>query len=304
MSSVLLRALSLITVILLGYLLKRKNIVTLNDFPAISTMIVRITLPGAIISSFSKLDVQPSMIILTFLGIFCNALMVFLGYSIRWRRSKADRAFHMLNYAGYNIGSFALPYVQSFLGPAGFLGVCLFDAGNAVMCTGANYFLASSVVDDTKHGLKFVLKTFFSLVTVDVYIAMTILSLLHIRLPSFILSVADVTGAANPFLAMFILGVAFELRLSRSQVKKITAILLLRYGMSALFAVCFYLFLPFSEEIRQGLAVVVFAPLSSLCTIFTARIKGDVNLSGTLSSISIVVSIFLMTGLMLWMQAG
>jgi uncharacterized membrane protein len=30
-----------------------------------------------------------------------------------------SRVFYMLNYGGYSIGSFTLPFVQSFFGPGG-----------------------------------------------------------------------------------------------------------------------------------------------------------------------------------------
>lgn len=303
MIEVLLRAASLIAIVLIGYLFKRRNIITMADFPALSSVVIKITLPCAIISSFSKLQVSTSLLFLIFLGFLCNVLMVGIGYLISWNKSTEDKAFYMINCAGYNIGSFAVPYIQGFMGPQGFLAVCLFDAGNAVMCTGATYSLASGVLrSKEKMGIRFFLSNFFSSVPVDIYLLMTILSLLHIRLPSVILSIADLGGAANPFLAMLLLGVAFEVRLSKDQIAQLLRILTIRYTIATLLAAAFYFFLPFTPEIKQAMAIAVFSPLSSLCTIFTARIKGDANLSGTINSMSIVISTCLMTGLLLWMH--
>lgn len=54
------------------------------------------------------------------------------------------QAFNIINFSGYNIGCFTLPFIQSFIGPAGVVATCLFDAGNSVMCTGATYSIAKA----------------------------------------------------------------------------------------------------------------------------------------------------------------
>jgi len=304
MTNVMLRASALIMIVLFGYLLKRKNVVSMSAVPILSTLVINITLPGAIVTSYSKLNVEPSMITLVFIGLLCNVIMVFIGYLLAIRKSKERKAFNMINLAGYNIGSFTLPYVQNFFGPECILSVCLFDTGNAFMGAGTTYSLAAAVAGREKPGIKVLLKNIFTSVPILFYVGMTTFSVLHIQLPRFVLSVAEVAGAATPFLSMFIIGVAFELHLSKSQLWRITKLLSLRYAMSAIFAVGFYFLLPFSEEIRQGLVLVCFSPLSALCPIFTAKLDGDTNLSGSLNSISIVVGLVLMTGIIFFMQRG
>ena len=53
----------------------------------------------------------------------------------------------MLNSCGYNIGNFTLPFIQSFLGPVGVITTSLFDTGNACICLGDAYSVASMVKD-------------------------------------------------------------------------------------------------------------------------------------------------------------
>ena len=57
------------------------------------------------------------------------------------------QAFHMLNLSGYNIGTFVIPFAQSFLGPMGVIAASLFDTGNSAICLGGAYSLASMVKD-------------------------------------------------------------------------------------------------------------------------------------------------------------
>ena len=60
-------------------------------------------------------------------------------------RNRENRAFDVLNLPGYNIGLFAMPFVQSFLGPVGVVTTSLFDTGNAFICLGGSYGIASSI---------------------------------------------------------------------------------------------------------------------------------------------------------------
>ena len=109
-------------------------------------------------------------------------------------------------------------------------------------------------------------------------------------------------GAANPFLAMLMIGVGFELQLERKTLLTIGRVLVSRYIIAAVLAYVLYTFAPFDAEVRKVLAVIAFAPLSAVCAIFTAQCFDDparVALSCTINSLSIVCSIVFMTALML-----
>ena len=53
--------------------------------------------------------------------------------------------------------------------------------------------------------------------------------------------------------------------------------------------------LPMSLEICQTLAIVMLAPVTSICPAYTGRLGGDVELSSTINSVEIVISIILIT---------
>lgn len=44
-------------------------------------------------------------------------------------QSAEHRALYVLCVPGFNIGNFTLPFVQSFLGPAGVIATSIFDVG-------------------------------------------------------------------------------------------------------------------------------------------------------------------------------
>lgn len=293
---VLAKALAFILIIVLGYLLKKKGFFHASDFYLISKIVIRITLPAAIVSNFSRITMDNSLLLMVVIGLAANIVMVSVGYLINAGKSKEAKAFDMLNLSGYNIGNFTLPFVQSFLGPIGFATTSLFDAGNAVMCTGVTYTLASMVIGKgDKPSVKNILKSLFSSLPFDAYIIMTVLAILRIPLPSVVTSFAATVGGANAFLALLMIGIGFEIHMEKDKVSTIVKLMVLRYGTAVLFALGAYFLLPFPLEVRQALAIVSFGPVSSVSPAFTGKLEGDVELSSAVNSLSIVLSIVSIT---------
>lgn len=293
---VLAKALAFILIIVLGYLLKKKGFFHASDFYLISKIVIRITLPAAIVSNFSRITMENSLLLMVVIGLAANIVMVSVGYLINAGKSKEAKAFDMLNLSGYNIGNFTLPFVQSFLGPVGFATTSLFDAGNAVMCTGVTYTLASMVIGKgDKPSVKNILKSLFSSLPFDAYIIMTVLAILRIPLPSVVTSFAATVGGANAFLALLMIGIGFEIHMEKDKVSTMVKLMVLRYGTAVLFALGAYFLLPFPLEVRQALAIVSFGPVSSVSPAFTGKFEGDVELSSAVNSLSIVLSIVSIT---------
>ena len=146
MGDVLVKAAAFVAVILAGYLMKRGGLFKKEDFHVLSKVVIYITLPSAIISNFSKMTIDYSLLLMCLIGIFCNLVTVAAGYLVNIRKSGEHKAFDMLNMSGYNIGNFTMLFVQNFFGPVGFAVTSLFDAGNAVMCTGLTYTAASAAM--------------------------------------------------------------------------------------------------------------------------------------------------------------
>jgi predicted permease len=244
-----------------------------------------------------KLDI--SLLILCAIGIGMNFIMIFIGYMMKSRRSSLDketRSFQMINLSGYNIGAFTLPFVQSFFGTKGFAAVSLYDAGNAVMCTGLTYTVAkAALMENEKPSVKQSLKDLLSSVPFDTYVIMTIIAFLNIPIPSFILQITSIGANANTFVAMLMIGVGVELSINKNTVKRLGKLLGIRVAISLFFAFVFYKWAPFSAEIRQALVIAVLAPISTVSPAFTGKLGGDIELSSTLNSLSILASIVMIT---------
>ena len=133
MEEILIRAGSFVAIIVLGYVLRQIGLFQENDFKLLSKVVMKVTFPAAVVSSFAGRQIQRSMFMLMGLSFGCGVFYMLLGTIINLRKSKQQRAFDILNLPGYNIGNFTMPFVQNFLGPIGVVATGIFDMGNAVI---------------------------------------------------------------------------------------------------------------------------------------------------------------------------
>ncbi len=301
MQEILGRAGCFVAIIIMGYILRKKNFFKEGDFTVLSKIVLKITLPAAIVSSFASKDIDLSLMTLALISFGAGALYMVIMYIINIKRGKDAQSFEILNTTGYNIGNFTLPFVQSFVGPIGVITTSLFDVGNAFICLGGAVSIARVIKEGGKVSIKKILKSLSKSVAFDSYIVMVTLTLLHIKLPSVVVSFADIIANGNAFMAMLMIGVGFKLSGDKSQIGAIVRVLGVRYGIAILVALGCYFLTPFSLEVRQTLVILAFSPIASAAPAFTGEMKGDVGLSSAINSISIICSIIIIVTLLVIM---
>ena len=294
MGEVLLKASAYIFIIVAGYVLKKVGFFKPDDYKLILKIALNITMPAAVITNFASFPFDTALLYITLLSLGINLIMWGLGWVFSIGQAKETRVLYTLNFPGYNIGSFTMPYVQGFLGAAGVVCTCLFDAGNAIMCTGGSYALASKAVGGQGQSLKETLKKLFS-TPFCTYMLMLIMAITGLSIPKFILPITTTIGNANGFMAMLMVGTMFEFNPDKTFLKQAATIIVARYIAAAAFASLFYFVLPFSLEIRQVLAIICFAPNSAMTPAFTEKLKGNGALSSFVGSVSIVISVVIIT---------
>ena len=284
MASVLWKAISFAFIIFLAFGLKKLGLFKPTDYTVMVKIVLNITLPAAVIVSFAATTLDLSMLIVTLLGFLANGAMLLIGLGLSRKKSKALRALYAICTPGYNIGAFAMPFAQGFLGAAGVAGACLFDTGNAIMCTGGSYAATDLLLNGRKEGEKFLLsllKKLGSSVPFLTYTAMLILSLCRVRIPTALANFLQPIANANAYCAMFMIG------------RNLSAI--------ALSAFCYFM-LPLPLPIRQALTIVVFAPPSALSPAFTEKCGGDPAAASCVSSLCILTALLGMTAVLALMN--
>lgn len=300
MADILLRAAVFLLIVAFGYALKRLGMFGKTDFRIVSKIVMNVTLPGAVVSAFATATRDPSLFVIVPLGIAANAAAFLLAFVFSRRMERADRVFYMMNVPGYNIGCATLPFAQGFLGPAGVVATCMFDTGNAVMVGGGTYALTSAATGARGEPVvKTILKKVFSSVLFDTYFVVFLMMVFQISIPMPVAKLAETIGAANGFLAMFMIGMMLEFPDNRSQMMRAGRTLLLRYGLAAGLSVVCYFLLPFDVTVRQAVVLTLFSPVSTIAPVYTDRLGGDAALAGMTNSISIPISLLIMTGLLI-----
>ncbi len=265
MEHVLTTASSFLLLILFGFILKRLGFFGPHDHQLLSKLVMNLTLPAAAIVNFATLELTPALLSLLGLGLGMNLLTALLGWGLACRGSSVQKSFALLNWSGYNMGAFAMPYLQGFLGAAGVGAACIFDVGNAIMCTGGTYALTAVLAPEEgrRHiTLGEIAKKLFSSTVFDVYLLMLVMGLLRIPVPRLAVQLLSPAAAANSCIAMLTIGLMLELKLPAGSLGQSLAIILGRNLVAAAAAGAFFLLAPFSLEIRQAISISFFAPIA------------------------------------------
>lgn len=304
--SYIVKPLSYVLVIMLGYLLKRAGFFGKADHRLISKIMINVTMPCTIVRAFSSFTRDTQMFIIVGIGFALACLPMVLMYLTTRGVDTRLRAYRMLNIGGYNIGCFSMPLIEVFFSSTGVITACMFDTGNAVMMTGGSYAMTSTLLKtggEEKESAKDILMKFLKSAPFDTYMIMFALAALNVKIPETVFTLVTPAANANAFLAMLMIGMMFEPAGDRAMLREAARELAIRYALAVAFALgCFFL-TPFDLIIRQTLVVICFGPLSSLAPIYTDRCRSDAALASFTNSASIAVSLVLMLAISMFFVA-
>ena len=288
------RTQTIVYVILLfaGYGFKKAGIFKVEDTDFLKKVILYLTMPAMAVNGLKDLELQPSFLWCFLIGFGTSTILMLVGMAVTRRKSPEERVMYLFNFNTYNIGNFAIPFLTGLISTEGFAALCLFDIGVAIYLYGIDYSLAEAVKGGKgSFSLKFLLKKIFTSPITDMYLLMILLAALHLRLPDPILKLASVMGNANAFLAMLSIGILFELNLEKKNLRDMVKFFVLRYGTILLIMAGVILFIPFSQDIRQAICVLLMAPVASIAPLLTMNAGGDGAKAAQINSVSILIGI-------------
>lgn len=304
MLTVLSKALAFVLIIFIGYMLKRKGFFAPTDYQIVSKIVLNVTLPGAVITSFAHFEMDYSLIAAVLLGLIGNCVMICTALLLTRRETVEAKIFYIFSLAGYNIGCFTLPFAQAFLTPFAVIALCMFDVGNSIMCTGMTYALTASCIgyadgSKDKFSIKNIVDKLLHSVPFMVYMSMLVLSAIGIHFPKGVYTFTEIVGAANPFLSMLMIGMMFEIKLDKKAMGYVKELFSVRYLASLVCAACFVYFAPFKQEVNYVIALAFMAPCTIIGPIFVEKLGGNVQLASLFNSMTIITSVILFTAFFL-----
>ncbi|MBT1180696.1 AEC family transporter [Bifidobacterium sp. CP2] len=304
----------ILTIILIGYALKRIGLFGAGEYRVLQKVVLDITLPAAIVSSFATGHHDLGLLWISVFGLVCATIPLVTMFVVSRRMPVARRAFLMLNGAGFNVGNFTLPILTTFIGPAAALPAIMFDVGNSIMMSAGNYVttaallhidssrpLAGQVGSDPsvtvvpheapptdrdarrlarRAFLRTIVRNFVTSVPFDVYMVMTVLMIAGVKPPMAVADFLAPISGGNTVVSMLMIGMMMDMPGSRCDVADALMIVACRFGFGLLFAFAAWHLLPFDDMTRKAVVFICFAPAGIFSAIFTDKVLGNARLSG------------------------
>jgi malate permease and related proteins len=281
-------------IIILGYVSKRINLIKEQDGEGISRLIFNFTLPALVIVTFSSIKVEGALLLLPIINIvFCCAVVLISLFLFR-KEPRVRKGMMCMTAAGFNIGLFAYPLVESIWGQEGLKYFGMFDMGNALIVFGVCYFVASYFsTDQGTVDLKVILKKITGSIPLITYIITLLINVSGLQYPGIIIDISKVLSRANMPLTLLLLGVYLSFTFEKSYWKGIGKVLGLRYGIGLIVGILLYFFLPFEPLFRYTALIGLVLPISMTVIPYSVQFKYDHKFVGTLNNFSIIISFIL-----------
>ncbi|RKX80490.1 MAG: hypothetical protein DRP70_10855 [Spirochaetes bacterium] len=284
------------SVIILGYLLKRLDVLEENDGEVLAKVALNITLPSIILLNLPGVPIESSNVLLPFFGLILPGFVVLLGLFFFRRLPRTDKGLSMMSSSGYNIGLFAIPMVMGLYGSAGIARFALFDIGNAFAIFGLSWYLAWYYSPIRKKGsisIRAVFRMFFGSIPFVAYILAVVMNLIGIRLEGTLMRFIEVPAAMNRGVSLLALGILLRFKFPKGTWRAILPPLVLRYSFGIVAGALVLLLLPVSLENKITISAAMILPVGLAVIPFAVKWGYDRDSAAAILNVGIPVSFIL-----------
>lgn len=290
-----------LTIIVIGYLIKKVNIITEENGNIIAKIIFNITLPAVILKITSTLAFELSLILLPIINIVFGLLMAGIGLIYFKKQPNNLKGLLLMAIIGFNVAHFSFPLVEGIWGEQGMQYIAFVDAGNAFTIFVLCYFIGSlfspkNQMEDDKIDLKKILKKLVRSAPLLSYLIAMVINFSGITLPFFIYDVLDIFARANTALSLLLLGIFLNFKFKKAEWFNILKVLILRYSLGLSVGLLLFFLLPsaqFDQLFRIILTISLILPLGLAVLPFSVEFDYDKKLITFIVNLSIIISFVL-----------
>jgi len=291
MSNVNMQFILSLAIIALGYIFKRIGLVKETDGEGISRIIFNITLPSLVITTFSTIVIDRTLMLMPVLSLVFGLIMTVIGLFVFKRENNKDKGMLSMLVPGFNVGLFSYPLIESVWGKEGLKYISMFDMGNSVIVFGVCYITASIFsMEGSKVDFKGVLKRAASSIPFMSYIVTLVVNLSGLHFPGLMLDITGILSKANMPLSLLLLGIFLSFKFEKEHLVKMAKILGLRYGIGIAVGVIMYLFLPVEPLFKNILLLAFSLPISMSVIPYSVQFDYDKKFVGTINNMTIILS--------------
>lgn len=287
-------ALPVISLVMVGFLLKIIRVIKTEDGPLLSRLILNVTLPAVIFLSVSRADVEPLSLGLLALCSFliCLILRVLSGGTTKWLKLEPYIAgVIILGSMVMNVGAFMFPVIQTVYGQEGVSRLAAFDVGNSLMSSGYGFYLATCFGDKSPCGYMNSIKKVAALPILWAVLLGLVVNLVGFNLPTFMIKMLTPVSAANTPLAMITLGVFVNFKFPRWKLMVLTVFLRMGFGFLIGQAIVLLFNLQGLDRVIVTMGSAV--PIGMVPMVYAASEGMDTELAAACISLSIIIGVII-----------
>ncbi|UCC18992.1 MAG: AEC family transporter [Promethearchaeota archaeon] len=288
-----------LTIIVIGYILKKLNIISEENGKFIAKLVFNVTLPALILSVISSIEITPSLGLITLISILYCIPIIILALILFKNYPKDIKGLINMAVIGFNVGHFAYPLIQGIWNDEGLKYIAMFDIGNAIVIFVICYILGlvyspKNDFQDKKELAKDIILKLLKSAPLMSYIIAIILNILNIQFAPFVSDLLDILSRANMALTLLLLGIFLNFKFERSQWKNVSIVLIIRYSFGLVIGLLLFFFLPFDLLYRGILAIALILPIGLAIIPFTVEFSYNERVAGMITNLTIIISFVLM----------
>ncbi len=288
-----------LTVIVIGYILKKFNIISEENGKTIAKVVFNVTLPALILSVISSIEITPSLGLITLISLLYCIPIISLAFFFFKDYPREMKGLIFMAVIGFNVGHFAYPLIEGIWSEEGLKYIAMFDIGNAIVIFVICYVLGliyspKNNFQDKKELLKNILLKLLKSAPLMSYIIALILNLINIDFPLFVSDLLDILSRANMALTLLLLGVFLNFKFEKAQWKNVIIVLLIRYSFGLLIGLMLFFLLPFDQLYRGILAIALILPIGLAIIPFAVEFGYNERFAGMVTNLTIIISFMLL----------
>lgn len=286
-----------------GFLVKKLGFITEKEGKIISKFLMYTTFPALMIVSTARLHFETQLIFLSAgymmvaICLFAIAWFVFLKYPDKLR------GLFIMAVGGANTGLFGFPIIEGLFGKQALTYAIMIDIGNTLVVFGLGYPIGKyfSKASHETFQFKDILKKIFSIAPFLGMLLGLFINFSGIILPDIVFKYLDVLARGNMPIGLLLLGIYLSFDLSKNEINGIFKVLGIRYLSLLIIVIMLLYFLPNSTS-RNTVSLCCFLPLGLSLLPFSDEMNYDSKVAGTLVNLSLILSFFMMWGLMIFIE--
>ena len=288
-----------LSIIAIGFLLKKFNILSEENGKIIVRIIFNITLPALIFSTLISINLDLSFLLLPIIPLLFSSIILLVCFFLFKNYSKEVKSLILMTVIGFNMGNFAYPLIDGIWGEQGLQYLVLFDLGNALVIFGmigfiASYYSKKNESNDTKKTLKNSLLLLFKSPPIIMMILALIINLSGIMIPLFLADLLDIFSNANMALTLLSLGIYLNFRFEKSEWKNISKVIIIRYCFGFFIGLILFSVLPFPLLYRTIIFISLILPMAMGTLLFAVEFDHDERMAGVIGNLTLIISFIFM----------